>query len=443
LLPSVVGIDASTLGAKVRVDLGRDGEIASTGRRNSTSAVRRMRSSGGRDTVESMREWIEARLRSRRVQSAGDSTLAVVLAGSSVGAIFAGDHISWGHPKSLAVALALASTVPVAWRARWPLLAAVIVLAANGACSYVAAPHQAAFQPFVALTFAAYSVGSRFEGRLWIPPALAIAAVPLFVVAVVHGQSAGNAIPNYVWLLAAWVVGRTMREWRRKSLALELANRRLAEQRGLQAQAAVTVERGRIARELHDVVAHNVSMMVVQAGAAIRVLDGEQLDVRNALDAIADTGRETVDEMRTLLGVLRADRDAQALKPQPGLADLVQLIDGVREAGLPVTLHVEGDPRPLPPAADLSAYRIVQEALTNTLKHAGPTQADVVIRYEPSAVTLEVRDRGTGHANGHDTGHGLVGMRERVAMFGGELEAAFQPGGGFAVRARLPVAGPA
>jgi len=380
-----------------------------------------------------------AAIGNRRVQAAGDAALAFVLAASSVAFALAGDHTSWGSPVALAVALALLTSAPVAWRSSQPLLAAALVLAGNGACAYVAAPHQAAFQPFVALTLVAYSVGSRYEGSLWAPVSLAVAAAPLFVAAVVHGQSAGNAIPNYVWLLAAWSVGRTVRSWRRKSHALEHANRELAEQRELQAQAAVTVERGRIARELHDVVAHNVSMMVVQAGAAERVLDGAQPHVRNALEAIARTGRQTVDEMRTLLGVLREANDPTELKPQPGLAELDRLVDGVSTAGLPVTLRVEGHPRELPQALDVSAFRIIQEALTNTLKHAGPARADVVVRYEPTAVTLEVRDSGTGKANGHGTGHGLVGMRERVAMFGGQLDAAAQPDGGFAVRARLPL----
>jgi len=383
-----------------------------------------------------------AAIGNRRVQAAGDAALAFVLAASSVAFALAGDHTSWGSPVALAVALALLTSAPVAWRSSQPLLAAALVLAGNGACAYVAAPHQAAFQPFVALTLVAYSVGSRYEGSLWAPVSLAVAAAPLFVAAVVHGQSAGNAIPNYVWLLAAWSVGRTVRSWRRKSHALEHANRELAEQRELQAQAAVTVERGRIARELHDVVAHNVSMMVVQAGAAERVLDGAQPHVRNALEAIARTGRQTVDEMRTLLGVLREANDPTELKPQPGLAELDRLVDGVSTAGLPVTLRVEGDPRELPQALDVSAFRIIQEALTNTLKHAGPARADVVVRYEPTAVTLEVRDSGTGKANGHGTGHGLVGMRERVAMFGGQLDAAAQPDGGFAVRARLPLDAP-
>ena len=158
------------------------------------------------------------------------------------------------------------------------------------------------------------------------------------------------------------------------------------------------MERGRIARELHDVVAHNVSMMVVQAGAAARVLRWEQPDVRNALDVIAATGRETVDDMRTLLGMLRSEDGPDALKPQPGLADLDRLIGGVREAGLPVTLRFEGAQRPLPPAIDLSAFRIVQEALTNTLKHAGPAQAQVTVRYQDAAVELEIVDTGHGLA---------------------------------------------
>jgi signal transduction histidine kinase len=390
-----------------------------------------------------MRRRVESLLRNPRVHGTGDALLALVLAVSSVVPVLHGDP-SWGTPKSLGLALALLSTVPVAWRARRPLPAAAIVLAANGACVFAAAPHQAAFQPFVALVLVSYSVGSRAEGRraLWVPPALAVAAVPLFVAAVVHGQDAGNALPSYVWLISAWAVGRSVRSWRRKSVALELANRELAEQRELQARAAVTVERGRIARELHDVVAHNVSMMVVQAGAAARVLDGDQPDVRNALDAIAATGRTTVDEMRTLLGVLRSDDGRPALKPQPGLADLERLVSGVREAGLPVTVRIEGEVRPLPQALDLSAFRIVQEALTNTLKHAGPAHAEVTIRYEERSVELEIGDTGTRTPDGHGTGHGLVGMRERVAMLGGELEAAPADGRGFTVRARLPLAAP-
>jgi signal transduction histidine kinase len=388
-----------------------------------------------------MRRRVPSWLRNPRVQGIGDALLAVVLAVTSVLPVLAVGDPSWGRPKALAVALALLSTVPVAWRARRPLTALAIVLAANAACIYAAAPHQAAFQPFIALTLTAYSAGSRAEGRraLWVPPLLVAAATPVFAAARLHGQDSGNIIPSFVWLAAAWAAGRTVRSWRHKNVALERANRELAEQRELQAQAAVAVERGRIARELHDVVAHNVSMMVVQAGAAARVLHGEQPDVQNALEVIAATGRETVGEMRALLGVLRSDDGPDALKPQPGLADLEQLVSGVREAGLPVTLRIEGAPRPLPPALDLSAFRIVQEALTNTLKHAGPARAEVTVRYEDGLVSLEVSDTGRGPGGGRGTGHGLAGMRERAAMLGGELQALPRPEGGFAVRARLPL----
>jgi signal transduction histidine kinase len=392
-----------------------------------------------------MRRRVESWLRNPRVQGTGDALLAAILAVTSVVPVLAFGDPSWGKPKALGVTLGLLSTVPIAWRSRYPLSVAAIVLAANAACIFVAAPNQAAFQPFVALVLTFYSAGSRAEGRraIWVPPVLAVASVPVFFAAVRHGQSSGNIIPSIVWLLAAWAVGRTVRSWRHKNVALEAANRELEEQRELQAQAAVAVERGRIARELHDVVAHNVSMIVVQAGAAARVLHGEQLDVRNALEVIAATGRETVDEMRTLLGVLRSDDGPAALKPQPGLADLDQLVSGVREAGLPVTLRIEGAPRPLPPTLDLSAFRIVQEALTNTLKHAGPACAEVTVRYEDGLVTLEIVDTGHGPDGGRGTGHGLVGMRERAAMLGGELEAARADSGGFTVRARLPVAAPA
>jgi signal transduction histidine kinase len=397
-----------------------------------------------------MRRRVESWLRNPRVQGTGDVVLTVLLALSSVAPVLHGDP-SWGKPKALGVALALLSTVPVAWRARRPLTAFAIVLFANAACIYAAAPHQAGFQPFVALVLTAYSVGSRAEGprSLWTPPVLLAASVPVFVAARLHGQDSGNIIPSLVWLVGAWATGRTVRSWRHKNVALELANRELTEQREMQAQAAVAVERGRIARELHDVVAHNVSMMVVQAGAAARVVRDQQPDVRNALEVIAATGRETVDEMRTLLGVLRSEDgqgsgDGQpALKPQPGLADLEQLVSGVREAGLPVTLRIEGAARPLPPALDLSAFRIVQEALTNALKHAGPARAEVTVRYEDGLVSLEITDSGRGPHGGRGTGHGLVGMRERAAMFGGKLEAARGDGGGFTVRARLPVPAPA
>jgi signal transduction histidine kinase len=228
---------------------------------------------------------------------------------------------------------------------------------------------------------------------------------------------------------------------RRELLATLLGERaeRAERERELRAREAVADERARIARELHDVVAHDVSVMVVQAQGAARVLEGEQPQVRQALAAIEATGREAVDEMRRLLGVLRRSDDELAVAPQPSLGQLEALVAGVRDAGLPVELEVVGEPRTLPPGVDLSAYRIVQEALTNALKHAGPARARVVVRYEADAVALEVSDDGPGVAEAVGTGHGLVGMRERVALYGGDLEAGESREGGWALRARLPL----
>jgi signal transduction histidine kinase len=185
------------------------------------------------------------------------------------------------------------------------------------------------------------------------------------------------------------------------------------------------------------VIAHNVSMIVVQAAAAARVLRGDEPDVRAALDAIETTGRETVDEMRRMLGVVRGD-DAASLAPQPSLRDVESLVANVRDAGLPVELRVEGEPIALPPGVDLSAFRIVQEALTNALKHAGEARAVVTVRYVSDGVQVEVVDDGDGRGAGGGTGHGLIGMRERVAVWGGELEARRCDEGGFVVRATLP-----
>ena len=205
------------------------------------------------------------------------------------------------------------------------------------------------------------------------------------------------------------------------------------------AQRAVDDERNRIARELHDVIAHSVSVMTVQAGAVRRLLTPEQEREREALLTVEETGRQALTEMRRLLGVLRRSDETVALAPQPGLATLEQLVGQVREAGLPVEMSFEGEQIVLPPGIDLSAYRIVQEALTNALKHAGPARAWVVVRYGTDQVEVEVANDGI--SNGSSDGYGLIGMRERVALYGGELTAGPRAGGGFTIKARLPVAG--
>jgi signal transduction histidine kinase len=214
---------------------------------------------------------------------------------------------------------------------------------------------------------------------------------------------------------------------------------RLAErERDVAAREAVVAERARIARELHDVIAHHVSMIVLQAGAERHALNGSDGSTVETLDTIERTGRDALTEMRRLLGMLRED-ESDPLMPQPGLRDVPKLVEQVRAAGLPVDLEVDGDERELSVGLDLSAYRIVQEALTNALKHAGNARAHVSVRYGDDAIELEVVDDGAGTTEPPGRGgHGLVGMRERVALYGGRFEAARREGGGYVVRAVLP-----
>jgi signal transduction histidine kinase len=197
-------------------------------------------------------------------------------------------------------------------------------------------------------------------------------------------------------------------------------------------------ERARIARELHDVVSHNVSVMVVQAAAGDDVFETHPEQAREALRAVEETGRRALGELRKLLAV---SDDGEGAAPQPGLARVDELAARVRSAGLEVALTIEGTPRAVPEALDLSAYRIVQEALTNTLKHAHASRAEVHVRYEPDALEVEVSDDGVGPSGPTGDGRGLIGMRERVSLFGGELLADARSGGGFQVRARMPLEG--
>jgi signal transduction histidine kinase len=244
----------------------------------------------------------------------------------------------------------------------------------------------------------------------------------------VRGAGLFMIIATIVILLIHFVLGDRDRR-------LSMAER----ERDLAAREAVVEERARIARELHDAIAHNVSMMVVQAGAERRVLDEQQSSTREVLATVEEIGRGALTEMRRLVGMLRTDND-DPLTPQPGLADLSRLVVQVREAGLPVELHVEGEPRELPVGLELSAYRIVQEALTNALKHAGEASASVHVRYGADSLELEVVDDGAGAPTRVDSGgHGLVGMRERVALYGGRFEAGRRPAGGFTVRVLLPI----
>jgi len=236
-----------------------------------------------------------------------------------------------------------------------------------------------------------------------------------------------------------WIVGFSLgRKFEEADEAKERAAR-AERDREQQARTAVAEERARIARELHDVVGHSVSVMTVQASGVRRLLRPDQDREREALLVVERTGREALAEMRRMVGVLRRPEEAPSLAPQPSLDHLNRLVDQAREAGLPVELRIEGEAIQLPAGIDLTAYRLVQEGLTNVVKHAQATRAEVLVDYGDGYIEVTVKDDGKGVGNGDGGGHGLVGMRERVSVYGGEIDAGPQTGGGYRLRAKLPL----
>jgi signal transduction histidine kinase len=261
------------------------------------------------------------------------------------------------------------------------------------------------------------------------------------VVLVAHNQGdhPGDFFFPMITFGIAWIIGFVLSQ---KLLEGDLAKERaerLEREREEQARIAVADERTRIARELHDIVGHSVSVMTVQAAGVRSLLKPEQEREREALMVIEQTGREALAEMRRLVGVLRRPEEGPALAPQPSLEHVEKLVTQARESGLPVKLRVEGDPVQLPAGVDLTAYRLVQEGLTNAIKHARADNAEVVVRYGDGRVELTVVDDGRGDGDGVKGGNGLVGMRERVSVYGGELDAGPRPEGGFKLHATLPV----
>jgi signal transduction histidine kinase len=290
---------------------------------------------------------------------------------------------------------------------------------------------------------ALYSAGRYATEDRWGQVGVAAAIAVVNVDGVTDPAPWGEAVFGGVVMFVAWYVGRRLRL--RKERAAQLLREQAAEARRI-----VTEERTRIARELHDVVAHRVSLMTVQAGAA-KAVAGEDLEgALRAMGAVEEAGRQALDELRHLLGVLRPETDVNGLGPQPGLADLPRLVEQIRGAGVDVSLVTDGLSAELPARVDLFAYRIVQEALTNVLKHAGPgAHTDVRLGPDRSGIVIEVLDDGrgvtvmpgSGDAQGGATGHGIIGMRERALLLGGTLDARPRPGGGFRVVAHLPTGG--
>ncbi len=274
---------------------------------------------------------------------------------------------------------------------------------------------------------------------------IGLALVTVGILTVVYNIPGTTTTSAYVFVslrfVVAWLAGYAMRERAEQAEAAEQRAIQAERDREAAARIAVAEERARIARELHDIVAHAVSVMVLQVGAVRHKLPESLADDREALQGVERAGRTALTEMRRLLSAMRRDGEEAELVPQPGLDGLDALLAEVGRAGLPVELHVVGQPYPLPRGIDLSAYRIVQEGLTNALKHAQASDADVTVRYRPDELEIEVRDNGRGSATSDGQGHGLVGVRERVKIYGGEMSAGTAGDGGFVLSTRLPVGG--
>ena len=344
---------------------------------------------------------------------------------------------SQGDDRYKLAAIALVTAGSLLFRQRAPLAAPLVV--GVGAVVFSLVDAAAAYDTdtmFLVLILAAWAAGSLLEAR---QAALAISFV------LVGGWTVFIRAPGVAWTELIWLSFPILGLFVISAAAARHSERaRLAEERARrseeEARRAVDEERRRITRELHDVLAHSVSVMTVQASAVRRRLQPDQEREREALRTVEETGRQALSEMRRLLGIMREEGEGASRAPQPGVATLRTLVEQVRSAGLPVELTVEGEPVRLPPGVDLSAYRIVQEALTNALRHGGnPAHAWVAVRYGDDDVEIEVANDGRSESNGEAAGQGLVGMRERVAMCGGELRAGPREGGGFRISARLPV----
>jgi signal transduction histidine kinase len=383
-----------------------------------------------------------------RLMAARPSPIAIDVAVAIVACVAAELELALGSgiqgPAWVNAVAAAGATLPIAVRRRWPLAAAVTVAAVvawqealNGDLT------ENSITPLLSATMVVYALAAYSDRRRAFAGLVAVVLLIWTEVLVSDNITGGDFVFTALLVFGPWLVGRIVAT--REELAAELSDKadRLEREQEKQAELAVAQERSRIARELHDVVAHNVSVMVVQAAAARRMIDHDTAKAKDALGSVEQTGRAALREMRRMVGMLGQVEDELLLTPQPSMDELDSLIERAREAGLQVDLEVEGERKRLESGVDLSAFRIVQEALRNTLKHAGPARASVKLRYGENDVEVDVSDNGRGvraaTENGAVTGQGLVGMRERVAMLGGEIEAGYRKDGGFGVHARLPL----
>jgi signal transduction histidine kinase len=385
-----------------------------------------------------------------------DCLLAVVFAIVGVMSVF-GQGLEtpegevYDEPGLVAAVTAALTCLPIAIRRRAPLSAQTIGIAAIFV--HLLAGWPEGLLPF-AVFFLTYTVGARCQLR----PAIVGLAIPAVAVVAlwfrdVPGLEGFGVLGVLAQFIAVWAIGVAIRSRRAATEARVREAEERAQAEGQRAARVLAEERLRIAQELHDVVAHSMSVIAVQAGVGAHVIDERPDEARAALAAISTTSRQALAEMRRMLGMLRNSDGsrASASAPAPGLVDLPSLVDDVRAAGVPASLHVEGHADSVHSGVELSAYRVVQEALTNVIKHAGsPTRVDVTVRHEPGVLAVEVRDDGrglaarsrNGGADDEGPGHGLVGMRERVELWGGELSVGPCPGGGYRVAATLPYGDP-
>ncbi len=417
------------------------GPAGATGSRTATQAgADRTAGATAGGTGHGLRPPLATRLRPGH-WVAIDTVIALL---SSVVFVVGSTRPAYGIPVWVAYLLALASTLPAAVRRYWPLPVLGVVLAGSAAAIAIGT----ATDPSVVVAFALYLVALRYPRHT----SAAVLAATLAVTAAgvlaggwaladnqVGGVASRLAVSAAV-VTAGWVIGVAVRAQRTYTAGLAEQQRRRVQAELAEARRAVAEERLRIARELHDVVAHSLSLIAVQAGVGSYVAGTQPEEAARALASIEATSRGALGEMRRLLGVLRDDRPAEHdLGPAPGLADLGQLITATADAGVQVQLEVRGAQRPVPPGAGLAAYRIIQEALTNVIKHAHATASQVVVTYDDDAVSVEITDDGpSAPATSQPASHGIAGMRERAALYGGAFHAGPLPGRGFKVTARLP-----
>jgi signal transduction histidine kinase len=357
--------------------------------------------------------------------SAFDVVVAVALA--VVGTLDALRSGSWPQPYMASAALVAFSALCLAWRRRRPLLAYAGTMGALAVIA-VGLGHVEAGSGIIIAFIATYTVAAYGDNL-----AYAIAVGLIFAVSTGVGQAPEEAVWDAAFSVVAlalpFVAGVTVRSLGRRTATLET-------EQTLAAANAAEEERRRIARELHDIISHGLGLVVLQAGVADQVLDRDPDRARQALAQIRQTGQEAIGELSTLVGLIREDPPTS--DPQPTLADIARLVESTRAAGLEVHLHTQGPARPLPAAVELNAYRVVQEGLTNALKHAGHAKVNVLLHYLPSNLEIEIVDDGCGAQQGRGGRYGLPGLRERVAVFGGRFEAGSQPAGGWRIRASFP-----